>query len=267
MKPNRNIALGGILVMTLALVTGCQKKTPVIAALPVLPNAEVPEAPKLNAPTIAEFAVEPSSIERGQTAMLRWQVSDATQIYIDQGIGAVAATGQRRISPVESTTYALLARGLGGQASATATLAVMLPPPPVSKPEIPPKTFIERLSSEVHDVYFDFDQSNIREDAQVALTSNAGALKSLFRDFPTMTVVLEGHCDERGSAEYNIALGDRRATAAREFLGQLGVEPERLLVLSYGKERPQCTESNEDCWQRNRRAHFAPGESQRPKAD
>ena len=108
----------------------------------------------------------------------------------------------------------------------------------------------------VQDAYFDYDKSDIRDDARAALTSDADALKALFSEFPSARVVIEGHCDERGSAEYNLGLGDRRANAAKEFLVQLGVPADRLGVISYGKERPQCTESEESCWQRNRRAHL-----------
>jgi len=104
-----------------------------------------------------------------------------------------------------------------------------------------------------------------RSDAAAALTSDAESLKAIFRDFPNVTVVVEGHCDERGSAEYNIALGDRRASSARQFLSMVGVPAERLITISYGKERPQCTDSNEACWQKNRRVYFAPGEEQKPK--
>ena len=88
------------------------------------------------------------------------------------------------------------------------------------------------------------------------LSSDAAALKSILADFPNSTVILEGHCDERGSAEYNVALGDRRGATVRAFLSDLGLT-ERLLLISYGKERPQCTESNEECWQKNRRAHLS----------
>jgi peptidoglycan-associated lipoprotein len=115
------------------------------------------------------------------------------------------------------------------------------------------------LASEVQDAYFDFDKSDIREDARATLTRNADALRRIFQEFPAATVVIEGHCDERGSAEYNMGLGDRRATAAKEFLVQLGVPADKLRTVSYGKERPQCTESNEECWQKNRRVHFVPG--------
>ena len=89
------------------------------------------------------------------------------------------------------------------------------------------------------------------------LDADADALKAIFRDFPDAVVQVEGHCDERGSAEYNLGLGDRRATAAKDFLVQLGVGADKLKTISYGKERPQCTESNEGCYQKNRRAHFS----------
>jgi peptidoglycan-associated lipoprotein len=143
------------------------------------------------------------------------------------------------------------------------------PAPVVGRPEEPPPapapTIAERLAKEVGDIYFDFDKSDIRPDARDALTADAAALKLIMRDFPNTTVVIEGHCDERGSAEYNIALGDHRATTARNFLRDLGVPAERLLSISYGKERPQCTESNETCWQKNRRVHFVAGEEQKPR--
>ena len=79
-------------------------------------------------------------------------------------------------------------------------------------------------------------------------------------NWPTATIYVEGHCDERGSAEYNLGLGDRRATATREFLAQQGVPQDRLKTISFGKERPVCTEATEGCFQRNRRAHFASGQ-------
>jgi peptidoglycan-associated lipoprotein len=114
------------------------------------------------------------------------------------------------------------------------------------------------------DAYFDFDKSNIRKDAREILMMDARALDAILKEFPEGTIVIEGHCDERGSAEYNLGLGDRRATATREFLQQLGVPASRLNVVSFGKERPQCTEAGEDCWQKNRRTHFSAGQSGAP---
>lgn len=112
------------------------------------------------------------------------------------------------------------------------------------------------VAREIQDAFFDFDKSDIREDARSSLTRNADALKRIFSEYSSGSVLIEGHCDERGSAEYNLGLGDRRATSARDFLVQLGVPADRLRTVSFGKERPQCTESNEECWQKNRRAHF-----------
>jgi peptidoglycan-associated lipoprotein len=118
----------------------------------------------------------------------------------------------------------------------------------------------QRLSSDVQDAFFDYDKSDIRGDARDALTRDAGALKAILADFPSAVIMVEGHCDDRGSAEYNLGLGDRRASSAKEFLVSLGVPADRLRSISYGKERPQCTEADEACYQKNRRAHFAPGQ-------
>ena len=143
----------------------------------------------------------------------------------------------------------------------TASVNVTSPPPPPPPKTAPTKRSVsEVLSQDVQDAYFDYDQSTIRDDARTVLTRNADVLKALFNDYPTSTVVIEGHADERGSAEYNLGLADRRATATKEFLVQLGVGADRLTTVSFGKERPQCTEANESCWQMNRRAHFSAGQ-------
>jgi peptidoglycan-associated lipoprotein len=102
------------------------------------------------------------------------------------------------------------------------------------------------------EVYFDFDKADVREADRATLAKNADALKK----FDFLRVTVEGHCDERGTVEYNLALGERRAKAAYDYLVSLGVPAERLKTVSYGKEVPVCSQSSEDCWQRNRRAHF-----------
>jgi peptidoglycan-associated lipoprotein len=130
-------------------------------------------------------------------------------------------------------------------------------PPPPPPPPAPKLQFGPALEAAVRDAYFDYDKSDIRADAESVLRANADALKKLFQEFPDNSIVIEGHCDERGTNEYNLALGDRRATAARDFLVNLGVPASKMRTISYGEERPQCTASDESCWQRNRRAHFA----------
>jgi peptidoglycan-associated lipoprotein len=219
---------------------------------------ETPAPPA--APTVAAFAAEPSSIERGQSSTLNWNVTGATSISIDNSIGTVQPSASRRVFPGASTTYTLTATGPGGTKTATATVNVTEPPPP-PPPVVAAKPTIEQmLSGTVGDAYFDYDKNDIREDARAALTKDADALKAIFSSFPDATITIEGHCDDRGSAEYNLALGDRRAAAAKEFLTQLGVPGDKLKTISYGKERPQCTDQDDACWQKNRRAHFSTGQ-------
>jgi peptidoglycan-associated lipoprotein len=241
--------------------TGCKKKV-APPPTPPPPVVETPPTPPPPAkPAIASFAAEPTTIQRGQSSTLRWEASDATDISINQGVGAVQARGTRQVSPTDTTTYTLSAKGPGGTDSRTVTLTVTVPPPPLAPAPPPPKISLsERLSMDVQDAFFDYDKSDIRDEARATLTRNSDALKAILRDFPAASIQIEGHCDERGSAEYNLGLGDRRAAAAKEFLVQLGVSADRLKTISQGKERPQCTESNEACYQKNRRAHFVSGQ-------
>lgn len=265
MKEKQKFIVWVIGLLLLTFSAGCKKKTPV-AAVPPAPQAAPVEVAKLNPPVISEFTAEPSRIERGQTALLRWQVKDATEITINHGIGVVNASGRQQITPADSITYTLVAKGPGGSATADTTLNVTLPPPPpppVTPPQ--PSTISDRLSKDVQDAFFNYDRSDIKPETQAVLTKDADALRLIMNDFPNATIVVEGHCDERGSAEYNLGLGDKRATSARDFLTKLGIPGDRLVKVSYGKERPQCTESTEACWQRNRRVHFVPGENQQPK--
>jgi peptidoglycan-associated lipoprotein len=113
---------------------------------------------------------------------------------------------------------------------------------------------LEQLNAErpLGDVFFDYDQSAIRDDGRKALQTNAEWLKR----WGSTRIAIEGHCDSRGSSEYNLALGSRRASAVRDYLVSLGVPANRIEVISKGKETPFCTEENESCWQQNRRGHF-----------
>jgi peptidoglycan-associated lipoprotein len=247
-----------VLVALVAFSSGCKKKAPPPPPPPP-PVQPAPPPPPAPAPDITEFSAEPSTIERGQSSTLKWSVSNATEITIDHGVGTVQANGTKSVFPTETTTYSLRATGSGGTMNKTATVTVTAPAPPPPAPAPPKASLSERVSS-LQDAYFDYDKSDIREDARAALTRGAEALKSIFQEFPSAVISVEGHCDERGSAEYNLGLGDRRATAAKDFLVQLGVPADKLKTISYGKERPVCTESNEECWQRNRRAHFSAGQ-------
>ena len=258
MKRKWNVIWIAIVLVALAS-SGCKKKAPPPPPPPP-PAAPAPAPPPPAAPDITEFSAEPSSIERGQSSTLKWSVSNATQITIDNGVGTVQATGTRSVFPNETTTYRLTATGPGGTLNKPALVTVTAPPPPPPPAPKVTESLPDRLAREVKDAFFDYDKSDIRDDARSALTQDADALKRILGEFPNAVITVEGHCDERGSAEYNLGLGDRRATAAKDFLVQLGVPADKLKTISYGKERPVCTESNEDCWQRNRRAHFTAGQ-------
>ena len=115
---------------------------------------------------------------------------------------------------------------------------------------------IDTLLAKIEDAYFDYDKYSLRPDAMKALQADSTELRDILKDYPDYKLTIEGHCDERGSAEYNVALGDRRAGAAKEYLVGIGIPSAQLSLISYGKERPVCQEEDEACWQRNRRIHI-----------
>ncbi len=248
-----------IIICTLLLIaSGCKKKTPPPPPPPPPPVKPVEVAPAKPVAKIDFFQAEPSSVQRGQSATLRWQVKDADSVTIEPGIGTVPAQGSRQVYPSDSTTYTLSARASGGNDSRTARVTVTEPPapPPPPPPTVRDEPLVQMVERLVADVYFDYDKYDVREDARSLLTRDADALKQVFAKYPNAIITVEGHCDERGSAEYNLGLGDRRSSSARDFLVQLGVPADKLKTISYGKERPQCTDASEDCYQKNRRAHF-----------
>jgi peptidoglycan-associated lipoprotein len=116
---------------------------------------------------------------------------------------------------------------------------------------------IQELLSHIQDAYFDFNEHALRTDASAALQADAQELGGIVRQYPDLKLVVEGYCDERGSEEYNLALGDARAKRSEEYLVLLGLPAGQLQTISYGKDKSVCTEHNETCWQKNRRAHVA----------
>jgi peptidoglycan-associated lipoprotein len=207
-----------------------------------------PPPPAPSAPT-ATLSASPNTIDKGQSTTLTWQTTNATDVSID-GIGAVDTNGSRQVTPAESTTYHLVAKGTGGTQDATARVTVNAPPPPPTP--APSATEEELFSQNVKDIYFDYDKYDVRAADQASLQGDAAFLQQ----HSNIHITIEGHCDERGSTEYNLALGTNRADAVKNALIQAGVAGNRIKTISYGKEKPFCTESNESCWQQNRRGHF-----------
>jgi peptidoglycan-associated lipoprotein len=240
----RDVAL--LFAFVVLIGVGCKKKVPP-------PPPPPPPAPAAARPSVT-LSADPATIQRGGTATLRWSSQNATDLNIQPNVGPVDASGSRAVSPADSTTYNIPAKGRGGSADATARLTVTAPPPPPPAPErpAPPKASMrEQFDREVKDAFFDFDKADIRQDSRENLTKTAEFLRAN----PNVNLSLEGHCDEKGSVAYNLGLGDRRANAAKDFLVSLGISADRIKTISYGKERPFCTEHDESCWQQNRRAH------------
>jgi peptidoglycan-associated lipoprotein len=230
------------LILLGAFEGGCKKK---VAAPPPAP----PPAPAAQ-PTVTLNA-SPTSVNSGETVTLSWSSTDATDLDIQPGVGKVAPQGSTPVNPTTSTTYTITATGAGGSATATAHVDVNAASAPAPAPAAAPN-MSELFSQNVQDAYFDLDKSDLREDARRVLTKDAEFLRS----YPQVRVSIEGHCDERGSTEYNLGLGQRRAEAAKNFLISLGIAADRMETTSWGKERPFCSEHSESCWQQNRRAHF-----------
>jgi len=187
-------------------------------------------------------------VQQGQTSLLTWQTSNATEISI-AGLGTLPPSGSRTVSPGESTTYTLIAKGPGGTNDASARVTVNVPVASAA----PSPTDEELFRRNVKDVFFDYDKYAIRP-AEAPTVENDQAFLA---QHPGIKVLVEGHCDDRGSEEYNIALGASRAESAKQALVQQGVPAVRIRTVSYGKEKPFCTEDNDQCWQQNRVDHFA----------
>jgi len=229
------VALSAILALG-----ACKKK----AAPPPPPPPPPPPSPT------ASLAVNPTSVQAGQSASLTWQTTNATDVSID-GIGAVQPNGSQSVTPTDSTTYHLTAKGAGGTQEATARLTVAQAPPP-PPPPAHSVTDEDLFSQSVKDVYFDYDKGDVRGDQQSSVQADVAFLNQ----HASINFTIEGHCDDRGSTEYNLALGDQRASAVKNALTAAGVSASRIKTISYGKEKPFCTESNEACWQQNRRGHL-----------
>jgi peptidoglycan-associated lipoprotein len=226
---------------TLLLVASCAKKV----APPPPPPPPAPPAPT------ASLSANPNSVDKGQSTTLTWQTTNATDVSIE-GIGAVETSGSRSVTPADSTTYRLIAKGTGGTQDATARVTVNAPQPP-TPPPTSSLTEQQLFAQNVKDIYFEYDKADIRPDQQAVIQADAAFLQQ----HPNIHVTIEGHCDERGSTEYNLALGTNRADSVKNALVQGGVSGDRIKTISYGKEKPFCTESNESCWQQNRRGHIS----------
>lgn len=231
------------------------------AAAPTPPPAPAAPAPVRTAaaPSITVRSDRPA-ITRGQSATLTITTQNATSVDIEPGVGNVPVNGSRQVSPSSSVTYVATAIGPGGNAADSVRVTVNDPPTPAATPirsvapavANSPLTMDQQIQKAMQSVLFEFDKAEIRPDQTAKLETSAAFLKQ----HPNLKFTIEGHCDERGSEEYNLALGDRRANAVKQFLIRQGIPESRFATVSYGEERPLCREQTEDCYQQNRRAAY-----------
>ena len=239
--PTRSFRIFAIIaVASVTLLAGCAKKTQVAKT--------VPPPPPPSAPT-ATLAANPDSVERGQPVRLTWDTANANEIAI-AGVGTVAAKGSTSVVPQSSTTYLLTAKGPGGSKEASARVTVIVPSPSIAHAAPGDE---QLFSQNMKDIFFAYDKYSVPQNEQTAVEQDARFLAA----HPNYKLLISGHCDERGSEEYNLGLGDNRADAVRDQLARLGISADRIRTISYGKEKPFCTEETEACWQLNRRAHFS----------
>jgi peptidoglycan-associated lipoprotein len=227
-----------VVFLAMLLMAGCNKK---------VAKATPPTSPPPPSEPTATLAANPNLIREGQTTTLTWQTTNSSDITI-AGLGAVPASGSRSVAPDVSTTYTLEAKGPGGTKDASARVTVN--PRTVSAATSP--TDADLFGESIKDVFFDYDKFKIRPDGVAATQTDA----SFLQQHPEIKILIEGHCDDRGSDEYNIALGTSRAESVKRSLLQQGVSGDRVKTISYGKERPFCTQDDEPCWQQNRVGHL-----------
>ncbi len=241
----------------LLLVGACGKRpqatTP--STDPPATRSEVPSQPDILAPSVT-ISASPSTITPGQQTTLSWQSTDTSSLIIDGDVGLVAASGSMAVSPLASTTYTATATGPGGEARSSTRVTVTGGSTAASVRSTDIDSLRKAIDEgKVQPVFFGYDKAELSAAAKRTLEENA----RWFSQFREVTLIIQGHCDERGTDEYNLALGDRRAQITKDYLVSLGISRARLETLSYGEERPFVEGRDESAWRLNRRAHFVLG--------
>ena len=247
-----------VITLLVACVSfSCRRNPPAVAATAPPPPPPTPPPPPVAAPTITLTAT-PATITPGQQSSLVWEATNATSVVIEPEIGTVVAKGTQMISPPSSVTYTARATGPGGNAQAIQRITVNAAAPAAAtavpnRPQ-PTATLADLFNKEVasQPILFDYDSSEIRADQVSKLQSHAQWLKRN----GTVRVSIQGHADERGSQEYNVALGDERAASVMKYLVSQGVSGSQMTTVSFGEEKPVCRTADDQCLQQNRRANF-----------
>jgi peptidoglycan-associated lipoprotein len=177
------------------------------------------------------------------------------------GVGCAKKNVAAATPPAPAPVTAQAATGSTAPPPAQSARAATRPAPetlpqPRRTPDAATRARIDQLLARIQDAYFDYDKHALRPDAMTTLEADSKELRDIIVQYPDYKLTIEGYCDERGSAEYNLALGDARAKAAKDYLVGVGIPAQQLLAVSYGKEHPVCDDHSESCWQKNRRVHI-----------
>ena len=241
--------------------TACTRRPPPLPpppeTAPAPSETESQPAPDLEAtaPEL-ELRVEPSAIRTGESALLTWEARYADRVTIDHNIGTVDTAGKIKFFPEETTTYQVAAEGAGGRVEKAVTVEVLTAEKgSLWVEDLRDKPTAERFNYFVKPVFFGFDSAGLDEEAKLTLEGNWRWLQRT--ENAGLRFLIAGHCDERGTEEYNLALGDKRAQVVKEYMVALGIDPSRIGSISFGEERPFDTRQSEEAWALNRRAHFA----------
>jgi peptidoglycan-associated lipoprotein len=236
------------LVATLALLaaSGCHKKQAVPPPAAMAPQNNTP-------PPTASITADPPAIDLGQSVVLNWRTANASSVSID-GIGEVPVNGTQTVSPSSSTNFHLVAKNDGGTTEANVRVTVRVPEVPAAPADTSGDMGTDAaFHAAVQDIFFGYDSFDLTPQADTSITAAAAYLSA----HPAIKILIGGYCDDRGSAEYNITLGENRANAAKTALVSAGIAGNRIRVVSYGKEKQFCSEETESCWQQNRRGQFS----------
>jgi peptidoglycan-associated lipoprotein len=234
---------------TLALfaASGCHKKTVVDT-----PGSSM--APSSDTPPTVSITADPLAIDLGQSVVLNWRSTGATTVKID-GIGDVPVNGTQTVSPSNSTNFHIVATNGGGTTEASVRVTVRVPQVPTAPTGDDASGSMgsdAEFKAHVQDIFFDYDSYEVNAASQSSISATAAYLNA----HTGIKLLIGGYCDDRGSAEYNITLGENRANSAKTALVSAGISASRIRVVSYGKERQFCTDEDEACWQQNRRDQF-----------
>ena len=237
---------------------GCTRHAPPQASPVPSPAPPTAPEPSPGAATVAlpqlELSAEPPRIKPGESATLVWESRNADRVVVNHEIGEVEKAGRIKIFPDQTTTYEVSAVGPGGETRKTVSVEVVTEPGTIVEEELAGRPLEERFSYFVKPVFFEYDSSTLSEQAKLTLDENIRWL--LLPDNAAIRIVLEGHSDERGTEEYNMALGDKRAQVVKQYLSGRGVSAARVSTVSLGEERPFDLSQTEEAYALNRRVQF-----------